>query len=675
VTTVEPPVVAAPPPASTQPKAKPKPAAEAPKPLVPARHRGPLAALAAAGASVAAGVGWLAAGPAGVGVAAGVVGAGAGAVVMARRRKQDEQVKADPSVKAAEKAAAKLVKQLTGQLGRIPGVRSMPGVRQALARQAAARNQTPRPGAPGRGPGSPAGGSRPGAGPGSGRSSGRGTPGAGRGSSSRAGRSAKAGPGGSGRPGGGAASGDSAGGGRRGVMSRVTPSGRRAAKAARAAGGSGSPAGTGSSPKGGKAPKDAGGAGSAGSPAAKSGWRSRMPGSRGRSNGAAPKGDGSGSGPSSPGKAGKTPPAGGGKAPGPGSGSPPAAGGPGRKRRKDTAPDRSAPKDEGGRPSRADRRRERRGDDTQGWEKRPARQRRASEDHAARRDAEKQESKDARRQAKGSEAADRAARKRQNVQPDEVERAEPAQPQEPQEPQGQSDKRPAGPDIWASRALQARDREVAERDRFAYRRPAGASGAGLVDDPAPRGTHHDRSLKDTAQRRHDDVASARYQQELVDRGVAAKRKAEWDAQEPRPAPPRHSPPGRSRRADLNDSQWDINDTRVPATGRHAAREGTKGTGMSGEIQSMREDFPRVIATGQQVIEDAVTSMRQQVAAAIGESPSSQAVKDLADQWAKELEALAARGDEITALSRQADQVGYDAADLYGADPHRHAWLG
>lgn len=349
-----------------------------------------------------------------------------------------------------------------------------------------------------------------------------------------------------------------------------------------------------------------------------------------------------------------------------------------------------------------------------GWEKRPARQRRASEDAAARRDAEKRESKGKRRQAKGPDpkATDRPVR--QSVQPDAAGPVEPSQPEEKA-----AGKRPTDPGIWAGRALQARDREAAERDRFTYRRPPGAgSSAGLADEPAPRGTHHDRSLKDSAQRRHDDIASARYQQGLTDRDVAAKRKAEWDAQEPR-----HTPAGKSRRADLNDSQWDINEAQVPATGRHApkgndvtkfdgvkragaeayrqrwgndapvfgeadansrgvggewrarnAGQGGKGMSSGGDIQSMRDDFPRVIAAGQQVIEDAVTSMRQQVSSAVAESPSNQTVKDAADQWAAELAALTARGDEIIALSRQADQVGYDAADQYGTDPNRHAWM-
>lgn len=102
--------------------------------------------------------------------------------------------------------------------------------------------------------------------------------------------------------------------------------------------------------------------------------------------------------------------------------------------------------------------------------------------------------------------------------------------------------------------------------------------------------------------------------------------------------------------------------------------GSVGSGGGHGIQSMAEDFPRVVSQGQAALQDGAAALRQQVAAIVDGSPSHQAVKDAAEEWARQAEQLAARGDDVIALSRQADAAGYEAQERYGSAPNRGAWL-
>lgn len=124
----------------------------------------------------------------------------------------------------------------------------------------------------------------------------------------------------------------------------------------------------------------------------------------------------------------------------------------------------------------------------------------------------------------------------------------------------------------------------------------------------------------------------------------------------------------------------------PATG-HPRSAGVRGTmsGTSGHgslagqggghgIQSMAEDFPRVVHQGKRALEEGAAALRLQVAAIVDGSPSHQAVKDAANEWAQQAEALAARGDDLIGLSRQADAVGYEAQERYGSATNRGAWV-
>lgn len=106
--------------------------------------------------------------------------------------------------------------------------------------------------------------------------------------------------------------------------------------------------------------------------------------------------------------------------------------------------------------------------------------------------------------------------------------------------------------------------------------------------------------------------------------------------------------------------------------RQRAAERRRG---GGDIQDMRTDFPRVVHQGRQAIEEAAANLRQHVASITDGSPSNQAVKDAANAWAQQVEALAAKADDIIGLSRQADAVGYEAAERYDGDPNRGAWMG
>jgi hypothetical protein len=89
---------------------------------------------------------------------------------------------------------------------------------------------------------------------------------------------------------------------------------------------------------------------------------------------------------------------------------------------------------------------------------------------------------------------------------------------------------------------------------------------------------------------------------------------------------------------------------------------------------MAEDFPRVVHQGKRALEEGAAALRLQVAAIVDGSPSHQAVKDAANEWAQQAEALAARGDDLIGLSRQADAVGYEAQERYGSATNRGAWV-
>lgn len=103
-------------------------------------------------------------------------------------------------------------------------------------------------------------------------------------------------------------------------------------------------------------------------------------------------------------------------------------------------------------------------------------------------------------------------------------------------------------------------------------------------------------------------------------------------------------------------------------------EQDRSHGGNGEIQNMREDFPRALHTSGQAVADAAAQVRRQADLIDGETPSNQAVKDAAREWATLLDQLASKGEEIEALSRQADQTGWDAAEQYGHHPHGHKWV-
>ncbi len=91
-----------------------------------------------------------------------------------------------------------------------------------------------------------------------------------------------------------------------------------------------------------------------------------------------------------------------------------------------------------------------------------------------------------------------------------------------------------------------------------------------------------------------------------------------------------------------------------------------------DINGMSE-FPALMHNTGSTLSDAAATVAR-AAATTDDTPSNQSVKEAARAWAVEAAQLAARGEEIAALSRQADQAGYQAGEQYAADPNKHMWM-